>query len=42
MFSARFDERDEDGKIIDEIQLYINSNIIQNLTVSDINNMKVR
>ena len=38
VFSARFDKQDEDGQMLDEIDLYINLNFNQILTTgSDIN-----
>ena len=42
VFSARFDKEDEDGQILDEIELYIDSKIYHNLTESDLDNIKVR
>ena len=39
VFSARFDKQDEDGQLLDETELFINLNIIQNLTQSDIDNI---
>ena len=34
VFLARFDKQDEDDQVLDEIEFYINLNIIQNLTHS--------
>ena len=42
VFSARFDKQDEDGQILDEIELNKDSNIYHNLTESDLDNIKVR
>ena len=36
VFSARFDKQDEDGQILDETEIFINLNINQNLTQSDL------
>ena len=41
VFSARFDKQDEDGQILDETELFINLNINQNLTQSDIDNINI-
>ena len=41
VFSARFDQQDEDGELLDETELFINLNINQNLTETDINNINV-
>ena len=41
VFSARFDEQDEDGQLLDETELFINLNINHNLTETDINNINV-
>ena len=42
VFSARFDKQDEDNQVLDETELYINLNINQNLTETDINNIDVK
>ena len=39
--SARFDKQDEDGQLLDEIELFINLNINQNLTQSDFDNINI-
>ena len=36
VFSARFDKQDEDGQLLDEIELFINLNMNYNITQSDI------
>ena len=36
VFSARFDKQDEDGQLLDETELFINLNINQNITQSDL------
>ena len=41
VFSARFDKQDEDYQVLDETELYINLNINDNLTETDINNITV-
>ena len=41
VFSARFDKQDEDGQLLDETELFINLNINQNLTQSDIDNINI-
>ena len=41
VFSARFDKQDEDGQILDETELFINLNINQNLTQSDLDNINI-
>ena len=41
VFSARFDKQDEDGQILDETELFLNLNINQNLTQSDIDNNNI-
>ena len=41
VFSARFDKQDEDGQILDETELFINLNINQNLTQSEIDNVNI-
>ena len=42
VFSARFDKQDEDGQLLDETELFINSNINQNLTQSDLDKIDIR
>ena len=41
VFSARFDKQDEDGLLLDETEVFINLNINQNLTQSDIDNINI-
>ena len=41
VFSARFDKQDEDGQLLDETELFINLNINQNLTQSDLDNINI-
>ena len=41
VFSARFDKQDEDGQLLDETELIINLNFNQNLTQSDLDNIKI-
>ena len=41
VFSARFDKQDEDDQLLDETELFINININQNLTQSDIDNINI-
>ena len=41
VFSARFDKQDEDSQLLDETELFINLNINQNLTQSDIDNINI-
>ena len=41
VFSARFDKQDEDGQILDETEWFINLNINQNLTQSDLDNINI-
>ena len=41
VFSARFDKEDEDNQLLDETELFINLNINQNLTQSDIDNINI-
>ena len=41
VFSARFDKQDEDGQVLDEIELFINLNINHNLTQSDLDKMDI-
>ena len=42
VFSARFDQQDEDGELLDETELFINLNINQNLTQSDLDKIDIR
>ena len=41
VFSARNDKQDEDNQVLDEIELFINININQNLTQTDVDNVDV-
>ena len=41
VFLGRFDKQDEDGQLSDETALFINLNINQNLTQSDIDNINI-
>ena len=41
VFSARFDKQDEDSQLLDDIELFINLNINQNLTQSDLDNINI-
>ena len=41
VFSARFDKQDEDNRVLDETELFINLNISHNLTETDINKIDV-
>ena len=41
-FLARFDKQDEDGELVDEIELFINLKINQNLTEIDLKKINVR
>ena len=41
VFSARFDKQDEDGQLLDETELFINLNISQSLTQSDLDNINI-
>ena len=41
VFLARFDKQDEDGQLLDETELFINLNINQNLTQSDLDNINI-
>ena len=41
VFSARIDKQAEDNQLLDETELFINLNINQNLTQTDINNIDV-
>ena len=40
--AARFDEQDEENQALDESELFINSNIIHNLTETDIDNIDIK
>ena len=42
VFSARFDKQDEDDQLLDETELFINLNISQNLTQSDLDKIDIR
>ena len=41
VFSARFDKQDEDNQLLDEKKIFINLNINQNLTQSDLDNINI-
>ena len=41
VFLAKFDKQNEDGQLLDETELFINLNINQNLTQSDIDNINI-
>ena len=41
VFSARFDKQDEDGQLLDEIDLFINLNMNYNITQSDIDTINI-
>ena len=41
VFSARFDKQDEDNQVLDETEIFINLNINQNLTESDLDKIDV-
>ena len=41
VFSARFDQQDEDGELLDETELFINLNINHNLTQSDLDKINI-
>ena len=41
VFSARFDQQDEDNQVLDETEFFINLNINHNLTQSDLDNIDV-
>ena len=41
VFSARFDQQDEDGEILDATELFINLNINHNLTQSDLDKINI-
>ena len=42
VFSERFDKQDEDNQALDETELFINLNIIHNLTESDLDEIKIK
>ena len=42
VFSARFDKQDEDGQLLDEIELFINLNMNYNITQIDIDNIDIK
>ena len=42
VFSARFDKQDENGQLLDEIELFINLNMNYNITQSDIDNIDIK
>ena len=42
VFSARFDKQDEDGQLLDEIELFINLKMNYNITPSDIDNIDIK
>ena len=42
VFSARFDKQNEDNQVLDETELFINLNIIHNLTQTDIDNIDIK
>ena len=42
VFSARFDQQDEDGQLLEDTELFINLNINQNLTESDLDKIDIR
>ena len=42
MFSARFDQQDEDGQLSEETELFNNLNINHNLTQSDPDKIDIR
>ena len=42
VFSARFDKQDEDDQFLDEKEFFINLNINQNLTQSDLDKIDIR
>ena len=41
VFSARFDKQVANDQVLDETELFNNSNIIQNLTKSDLDNIDI-
>ena len=42
VFSARFDKQDEDNRVLDETELFINLKINHNLTETDIDNIDLK
>ena len=42
VFSARFDKQNEDNQVLDETEIFINLNITNNLTESDLDKIDVR
>ena len=42
VISARFDKQDEDNQVLDETEVFLNLNINQNLTESDLENIDVK
>ena len=42
VFSTKFDKQDEDGQMLDEVELFINLNINHKLTESGLDNFNVR
>ena len=42
VFSARFDNQNEDKQVLDETELFLNLKIIHNLTQTDIDNIDVK
>ena len=42
VFSAMFDEQDEDNQVLDETELFINLNINHNLTESDLDKIDIK
>ena len=42
VFSARFDKQDEDNQALDETELFINLDINQKITESDIDNVDIK
>ena len=41
-FLARFDKQDEDGELLDEIELFINLKMNHNLTESDLKKINIQ
>ena len=42
VFSAKFDKQDQDEKMLDETELYINLNVNHDFTETDLDNLNVR
>ena len=42
VFSAKFDKQNEDDRVLDETELFINFSINHNLTESDIDNIDIK